>query len=345
MDAVNEIHQSMLERIDNKYDKSKGGFFYDATMPPAIEIAKLTARQKEQEREGFIQYCSGEKLDMACYADGVFRHPATYARGEVTLTGEAGAMIRAGELVASDRGLYEIVQDISLGADGTAQVAVVCTVSGIAGNVPAGAIKSFPKTIPRITGVYNPQPITGGYDAESDESLRERAYLKRRTPGTSGNKWHYLAWAKETTGVGDAKVYPLWNGNGTVKVVIINAQKRAADEPLIQAVAKHIDELRPVGAQVTVESAAERVIDISVSITKSDGYTAEQLREAIRESLTNYLASIAFKDNYISYARIGGLLLGCEGVADYAGLTLCGDSENISLGDTEVAVLGGVDIV
>ena len=37
-------------------------------------------------------------------------------------------------------------------------------------------------------------------------------------PATSGSKYHYIQWAKEINGVGNAKCLPLWNGNGTVKL-------------------------------------------------------------------------------------------------------------------------------
>ena len=48
--------------------------------------------------------------------------------------------------------------------------------------------------------------------------------------------------AKEVERRGDAKCIPLWNGAGTVKVIIINADKQAADAALINAVKNHIED-------------------------------------------------------------------------------------------------------
>ena len=46
------------------------------------------------------------------------------------------------------------------------------------------------------------------------------------------------------------------DGSGTVKVIIINSEKGVASEELINEVKTHIEENRPIGAEVTVESAA-----------------------------------------------------------------------------------------
>lgn len=70
------------------------------------------------------------------------------------------------------------------------------------------------------------QPVI---DQETDDELRARYYIKIQTPATSGNAYHYRLWSKEVSGVGDAKVYPLWNGNGTVKVLIIDSNKTGAE--------------------------------------------------------------------------------------------------------------------
>ena len=126
---------------------------------------------------------------------------------------------------------------------------------GSIGNIIAGNIKSFPVTLSGITAVTNTEAMTGGYDAETDDELRLRYLKKVSTPGTSGNKYHYMNWAMEIVGVGDVRVLPLWNGNGTVKVVIINANKGSADANLINEVEAYIEENRPIGANVTVVSA------------------------------------------------------------------------------------------
>ena len=123
-------------------------------------------------------------------------------------------------------------------------------------------------------------------------------------------------WAKEVSGVGDAKCLPLWNGNGTVKVIIINSDKGIASEELILEVTNHIEENRPIGAEVTVESAEPLVIDISVSLVLPNGVEIATAKEKVSENITKYLQKNAFSSTYISYAQIGGCILSCDEVKD-----------------------------
>ena len=68
---------------------------------------------------------------------------------------------------------------------------------------------------------------------------------------------------KSVPGVGEAKCIPLWNGPGTVKVVIVDADSQVAPIELIQKVQKFIDDVKPIGATLTVSTAEEITINIS----------------------------------------------------------------------------------
>lgn len=118
---------------------------------------------------------------------------------------------------------------------------VTAIIAGVSGNVGAGSITMIPKTMQGITACTNLEPARGGYAAESDSALREHYYEALRTPATSGNIYHYKQWAKAVSGVGDAKVYPLWAGDNTVQVVIINDNMQPADDTLVKNVQDYID--------------------------------------------------------------------------------------------------------
>ena len=216
-----------------------------------------------------------------------------------------------------------------------------CTVSGSAGNVKAGAINRFPVTLPGLTTVENITDFTGGYDAENDADLLERYLGKVSRPNVSGNKYHYIEWAKEVSGVGDVRVIPLWNGAGTVKVVIVDADNRPADAELIEKVKTHIEENRPIGAEVTVVSATPITVNVSVKLTADD--TAD-IQTSIETALKSYLSNDALKRSYISYAKIGSLILSVPGVEDYTDLKVNSGTANIQIADGAVPVLGSVVI-
>lgn len=346
-----ELRNSMLENISDEYDKSEGSFFYDVINVLALELEEAYNEQNEILDQGFAETADGEYLDRKVSQQGIYRREATKSTTTVTIQGSEGAAIEEGILVASDVVSFVVKESKAIDVSGEVSVLVECEEEGTIGNVPAGAIKYFPVTISGLTSVSNPLAVTNGYDGETDEELRDRYYEKVKAPATSGNKYHYQNWAMEVTGVGDVRVIPLWDGNGTVKVVVIDSNKTGADQELVDTVHSYIEENRPIGAAVTTISATEVPIDIEVSLTiDTDNYTMEQVQLNIEENITEYLKEIAFVESYVSHAKLGSIILQSQGVVDYVGLTVnektSSDSDpNIKIEDEEVAVLGVITIV
>ncbi|QEK12572.1 baseplate J/gp47 family protein [Crassaminicella thermophila] len=342
-DDRDTIQNRMLQNISDEYDKTEGSFFYDVLKSVAIELENAYKKQESILDKGFVETATGEWLDKKVAEQGLTRKSATKATTIVTITGSEGTIVNEGTLVASDTVNFVVKETKTIDATGQVDVLVECEEEGSIGNVPAGAIKYFPVTIAGLTGVTNLNAVTNGYDGETDEELRQRYFDKVRTPATSGNKWHYRNWAKEVTGVGDARVFPLANGPGTVKVMIIDSNKTGAEQELIDAVYNHIEENRPIGATVTVVSATEVPININVTLTiDTDNYAEQEVITNIENNITAYLKEIAFVEDYVSYAKVGSIILDTIGVLDYSNLIVNGGTSNITIADNEVAVLGGV---
>ena len=339
-----QILSRLLSEISDEFDKSVGSFFYDIDKPVSEELSKISDRVEEILKNGFALTATGTYLDSKVAEQGIKRKPATNSIVSVTVTGTPGSTISIGDKVASDTLVFTISEEIIIDETETATVTAICDTPGKVGNVPIGAINRFPVTLSGLVSVTNTVPATDGFDEESDDELRKRYFEKVSLPATSGSKYHYIMWAKEISGVGDAKCLPLWNGNGTVKVIIINSDKSTASEELISEVAQHIEDNRPIGAEVTVESAVPLVIDVSVSLVLNNGDDMETAKKNISETITAYLQKNAFSGTYISYARIGGCILNSEGVADYSDLLLNNETDNIAIGETEVPVLGVVTV-
>ena len=339
-----QILSRLLSQISDEFDKTVGSFFYDVDRPLSEQLAEVYVGVEEILKNGFALTATGTYLDTKVAEQGIVRKPATNSIVGVTVTGTPGSKVASGDKVASDTLIFTITENATLDETGTATVSAQCDTPGRIGNVPIGAINRFPVTLSGLVSVMNETAAEDGFDAETDDELRERYFEKVSLPATSGSKYHYIMWAKEISGVGDAKCLPLWNGNGTVKVIIINSDKGAASEELITEVENHIEENRPIGAEVTVESAAPLVLDIDVSLVLANGVDIETARTKISESITRYLQKNAFTGTYISYAQIGGCILCCAEINDYSDLTLNGGIDNIDIGETEVPVLGVVSI-
>ena len=354
-DYLNEdeetIHRRMLEKAPPGIDTSEGSFFWDTTRPGAIEKAQLVQFTLQNLLQiFFVQTSYGQYLDYLGQVRGVTRLPATPSTGKVKFTGQPGTVINAGTRVSTQSSanssaiIFETTESGVINEQGEVTVSAVCTEAGTIGNVPAGTIVLMVEPVEGVTSVTNPEPFTGGTDVEDDDAFRERILDARRLPITSGNKHHYRYWAMEVPGIGDAKVFPTWNGPGTVKVIIIDANKRAASPELIAAVAEHIEESRPIGAAVTVDTATEKQIDITADVTLIDGYTIQQVQQSYREAVVDFFNEIAFVEDYVSYAQLGRMLLQIPGVMDYANLLINGSINNVMLNEEEIAIAGTVTL-
>ena len=339
-----QILLRLLSNISNEFDKSVGSFFYDTQKPLAIELEGIYGKLEQILLNGFAMTAKGIYLDNKVAEQGLIRKPSTYAAVSVTVTGTVGAVISKSDKVASDTLVFTVTESKYIESGGTAVVSALCDTPGKIGNVPTGAINRFPVTLSGLVSVTNSAPASGGFDEESDDELRERYFEKVSLPATSGSKYHYVMWAKEVSGVGDAKCLPLWKGNGTVKVIIINSDKQTASSELINEVSAHIENVRPIGAAVTVESAIPLIVNISVSLTLANGVTADTARLKISDSISSYLKKNAFSGTYISYAQIGGCILAVDEILDYSNLKVNGGTANVSVPETAVPVLGVVAI-
>ncbi len=125
-----------------------------------------------------------------------------------------------------------------------------------------------------------------GEDEESTEDFRKRYFLSVQTEAFGGNVIDYKYKTKSIDGVGGVKVYPVWNGGGTVKLVIQNSLFQQPSLTLIDQVQTIIDPIQnsgtglgiaPIGHVVTVAGVGVEDIDIVSEITLQDGYVWEDI--------------------------------------------------------------------
>lgn len=339
------IMARLLSRVPDTLNKHEGSFIWDALSPAALEIAQIYIELDLVLQWGFAQTTYGEYLDYRAAEHGLERKAATKAVGQVTITGTHGAIVPENSLFATAAGVqFETVAEVTIDETETITADIRAVEAGNRGNVPAGVITEIPVSIPGVTAVTNALPITGGTDTETDAALLARLLEKVRLPATSGNVAHYLQWAKEVPGVGDAKILPLWNGAGTVKVIVIDSNKQPASADIVQNVADYIETVRPIGATVTVVSATSLAINVSATLTLAEGYTIPGVQPAIEAALTAYLKGIAFQQDYVSYAQIGNFIIDTPGVLDYANLLVNGETGNVAIETEQVPIKGTVTL-
>lgn len=341
--TVEKIKSDILSRINTDIDTREGSFINDMISTVAYEIWKAYQSLGAVIPVAFVDETSGEYIDKRCAEYGLTRKPGTKAKTILIFSGADGTVIPAGKVFLTAGGLEFITdEDVTIDS-GTATVTATAAEIGDAYNVAAGTITKQYVNISGLTSVTN-TPATGGTDPETDAALVKRLYERLRNSATSGNVTHYKQWALEVNGVGAAKVYPLWDGPGTVKVLIAGPDKEPVDETIVANCAAHIEENRPIGATVTVESAEGLAIDVAAAVIIDSTTTVEKVKEEFEKVLGEYLKNAAFAQYTIVYNRIAYMLLGIDGVIDYVSLTINGGTENITIADNQVPVLGAVEV-
>lgn len=325
-----EILQKMLDRVPSNVEKREGSIIYDALAPCAYFIAQM-----EFQLENFIDLvfpdtAIAEYLDRAAAAYGLVRKEATKAVRKI----ETSASVDIGTRWGINGLTYTITRYIE-----DAIYEAECDTAGEEGNHFTGLMQP----ISNVTGITAnlTDIVSVGTDEEVDEAFRERLYAKIKQPATSGNAYHYRQWALEVVGVGDAKVFPLDDGPGTVTILVVDDDKKISSA-LPAMVSEHIETVRPIGATVTVSSPEELLINISANILLNGSKTIAEIEAAFEEALISFLKELTFTTYRVSYARLGSLLLDIPGVGDFDSFKLNSGTGNVTIGEKQIPVIGTI---
>lgn len=345
--TTDDLHQELLDNISPVYQKTQGFPVWDILRAFAIGLKSAWDRAFEVESKQNVDNLTGEELEkFISQRKGLTRKQAHKASGEITIITGNGT-IKAGDIFSTAGGVEFVSLETKAVFEGD-KVKIEAVQAGSTGNLPQNTVTQMPVSIQGISEITNAEETADGYDAESDDDFRERYYEALREPATSGNVYHYKRWAKEVEGVGDAKVFSLWKGDNTVQVVIIDSEKLVPSEETVARCQEYIDPgiagsgegEAPVGAYCTVTAAEAMPINLDADITYVGD--TEELRDAIKAALKEYLAEIAFNSKYVSIAKIGDLLINLDNVEDYDNLTINGSANRLVIPDKSVAIVGEV---
>ena len=360
--SAGAVLRRIRDSLQNSANKLEGGFCMDNAQAVAEELARLDLMEvKPIPDRVLLDTAEGEYLDRRALDYNETRNPAAAASGVLLFSGEPGTLIPVGTEVLYGALVFETIVEARISMAGTCEAAARCKSAGTSGNVPADTVTALREALSGVSSVTNPLPFGGGAGVESDDSFRERIFEKIRRPITSGNRNHYIYWAKQVSGVGGAKCLGAEVcGSGRVRVIVLSEQFDAPDEVLLGRVRDHIEEERQIGASVTVRAPAPVEVHVELTVKLAAGYDLEHIRANIFEALRRYIAEVnradfstpptrndEFRESTISYYRIGDLVFGVDGVVDITAYTLNGGPISLVSGYEEffelreVTILGG----
>lgn len=349
-----EIHQRMLAELPEDIDKSEGGYIYDLTRPTAIEVARM----KEFELVETIKliwprFAEGIYLDYHAETRGLERKEATNASGKLYIEGKIGTLISEGTIFMTESindepaKEYVTLEDAEIleGEDGTGsvEVEIQSIEAGMNGNSAAGTVLLQDDISEDITLVINKEPITGGMEAEEDESLRERIMEYDQAQGQSfiGNINDYKRWATSVEGVGDAVILTPEDDSGVIEIVITDSNGQPASEELCQSVYDLIMQpddpekrLAPINAKIDVKAQKSMLLTVSADVELRDA-KLETVEKTVASALNGYL-KFAANDREIRYTQVCKILGNTEGIYDYKNLIVQNAEDSSLYQDTAV---------
>ena len=349
--STDEIHTQMLDSMPGDIDKSQGQHPYNYTRPTAMIASELCQQTlPEIIKLIFPMYAYGEWLDYHAQMRGISRRPATASSGTLQLTVTKNTNIPAGSQfsTASVDGQPSVVFETTQGKynlpEGTVEIPVKCTQTGIVGNVIAGTVIFKLSQLSGVTAVTNPEAITGGTEEEDDDSLRARIVSLDQSQSVSyvGSVADYKRWSLEVPGVGGVTVIPAQDDSGLVTLVITDSNGDPANEEICQNVYDYImspadPELRLTAPNVKLSVIPPTITELSISATVEvgTGSSLEAIKSTFIQEVQVYLDT-APSDGEVRYTQIGKILAGVPGVYDYDALTLNSGATNISITNTQL---------
>lgn len=339
------------EDAEEWVDTRAGSFWYIATRPGIRQDAKTYDLMGTEYVAAAMPLLSwGEYLDDLAAGVKIERNAAETAKGIVTFTGEPGTEIAPGTTVAVEGPAdqveaqeYEVTEGGTIPEGGSIDLPVEALTSGAAANAPAAAVTLLQSEVAGVEAVTNADPILGGADPESDESLRERLIESKDGEGP-GNTTDYKVWARAYAAeIGRVVVIPLWNGAGTVLVILLTAEGDPVSEETVDGFQLFIDPvpakgegLAPVGATVTVATAEGVKVDVEAEVELEVGYSLDgaggtiALGDALKAAISLPISG-SEPGGEVVLQSVVAAIMSIRGIHDVRNVKLNGAAENIAL--------------
>ena len=334
--SYEDILQRMLDRVPGTLDKREGSIIYDALAPAAMEFMAMYLEKKRIMDETYADTASREYLIKRTGERGIYPYPATNTilKAEVT---PINVNVPIGSRFSLDKLNYIITEKIKDG-----EYKLQCETKGVVGNTYFGNLIPI-DYIDGLETIKITELLIPGEDEEDTEAFRQRFFDTFDSQAFGGNKADYKEKVNAIKGVGGVKVYPVWNGGGTVKLTIISSNFEKPSETLINNVQTAIDPIQnqgqgdgiaPIGHVVTVFGCGETTVDITTKIVFQNDWTWEDLKPYAEKAVDDYFKELSSKwENeehiIVRISQIENRFLNLTGVLDISDTELNGQNQNI----------------
>lgn len=353
MKSYEELMERKLDQIEDKRDRRQGSLIFDALAPNAAETAAFYADLDLLEDRTFGDTATGDDLTRRAAERGIRRKGAVKATFYGRFLQDDGTEY---PMEIGTRFFLEEYYYVVLSREADGRYVLECETAGACGNDYLGNLLPL-ETMAGLAEATLEELRTDGEDEEGDEELRKRYFASFDADAFGGNIADYRRKVTALQNVGGVKVYPAWNGGGTVKLVIIDQGLKTPTATELEELQREIDPekrgegygIAPIGHQVTVVGVTEVTCNIGLSITLEAGAVQETVLAEIRERFEAYFAELrkSWADSEYLTVRISYLesrALEAEGVVDITIRQVNGSSGNMVLAADAIPVLGEIEV-
>lgn len=314
----------------------------------------LSSKVQVKSRNGlFIDAAEGSDLDDIGKLFYCPRPMETYAGVELTfnlskaltedVTEPAGVQVTTKSGV-----IFETAEELYFAAGSTeASVYAYCVTPGVKGNVVAGSVNKIVSRFKNINvnaNVINLNPSAGGKDACTDSEYRElilnwiKVHLK-------GHYYAYVEYFKRTDGVDGYNLIPLWDGSGTIKIVVdpgdaytLNRIYDELQKEVIQA-NESIVLMAPVLKSIDVYAICNVDID---NINPFSNTEKQDIANKIQTAIVNYIEDMRLGEDFIPHKL--AVYLDNE-ISELKNITFDYPEGPVTISDEEKTTPGNIEVI
>ena len=349
IDFVKNLAREQGHTIDTR----TASMIYFALAGNAVETAQTFIEIDQVLNESFADTQTRDFLIRRCRERGIIVYPAARAIRK----GEFSKDIPIGARFSLEKLNYAAINKID-----DYSYEMECETPGNIGNLESGALVPI-EYIDGLEWAQLTDVLIPGEDDEPTKHLRKRYFDNLNTLAFGGNIQDYVEKTNKIAGVGGVKVYPVWNGGGTVKLVISDSQHKKPSEMLVEAVQTAIDPIpnngkglgiAPIGHVVTVEGVEYETIDISTELFFIGGWDFDAILPYLETVIDDYFEELAagwdkvdwrIDGNATLVVRISQLetrILALTGILDIRNTTLNGVAQNATLSPNSIPIRGNL---
>lgn len=341
MQSYNEILERLKQRVPDDIQKGEGSLVFNALAATAFEIEKLYVQYDFIVSQSHADTADYEHLKLIALDRGLEPYPATHC----IVRYQANIVIPPGKRF-NLKGFNYVVLDANR---------MQCEEAGSGPNGLLGVCSPI-DFVPSLDRCEIVEILVPGTDLESRDAFYKRYLASFTDMSFAGNIAAYKEEIKKIQGVGGAKIYPVWNGVGTVKAVVLGADYASPSSYLMTEIRKRFDPvpgkgygLCPIGHVFTALPVGDVTVNINTKITPGGGYTLEGLKPGVTEKIKEYFLELAktWEDSQgltVYVSRLEAKILDLPGVVDVSATSLNGREANLIIDADSIPVLGKLEV-